>query len=277
MLSGIGNSFQLKKIGIEPVHDLPGVGQNLQDHLLCAVQYENTQAGFTLSHAQWTHNPLLMMKVQMDWFLFKRGWGATSHLEAGAFLKSDSSILHPNIQIHAFPGAVRTNGNEDLEVFLGMQMFVGTLRGKSRGSLKLKSKSPYESPIINPNYLNSEIDSRELIEGIHIARKIFSQKALVKVLGEELQPGSNLNSDHDLQGFIAAKAESSYHPCGTCRMGGAADSTVVDSRSMRVVGLQGLRVVDASVMPSETSGNLNAPVLMIAEKAAHLILGQSLH
>ena len=268
MLSGIGPADHLSEHGIAVVHDLPGVGQNLQDHLELYVQYACTKP-VTLYAVE---NPLVKLKVGIEWFLLKRGWGASAHLEAGAFIRRDASVDHPDLQFHFLPSVVNDHGRKPGTCH-AFQAHVGPMRATSAGEIRLRSASPTDHPLLQPNYLATEQDRLEMRDAVKRAREIFAQAAFDPYRGEEIQPGAGARSDAEIDAFVRARADSAYHPCGTARMG--EDAMAVVDGSLRVRGLEGLRVVDASVMPDIVSGNLNAPVIMIAEKAADMIRGRA--
>eukprot|EP01083_Nonionella_stella_P031573 86461_1 len=267
MLSGIGDPEHLKEIGINPKVSLPGVGQNLQDHLEIYVQFKCTQA-LTLYSALKPHNMALQ---GIQWFLSHSGVCSTSHLESGAFIRSKPGIPHPNIQHHFLPSVINDHGRKPAP-FEAYQAHVGPMRPTSVGWLKLKSNDPFEHPLIQPNYLSTENDREEMRDCIKLTREIFHQDAFAPYRGDELAPGEACQTDEALDAFIREKADSAYHPSCTAKMGTSEDC-VVDPETMRVHNTSGLRVVDASIMPSIVSGNLNAPVIMMAEKAADLIRG----
>ncbi|XP_036593649.1 choline dehydrogenase, mitochondrial isoform X1 [Trichosurus vulpecula] len=268
MLSGIGNADDLKKHGIPVVCNLPGVGQNLQDHLEMYIQQECTQP-ITLYSAQ---KPIRKMAIGLEWLWKFSGWGATAHLETGGFIRSRPGVPHPDIQFHFLPSQVIDHGRvpSQQEAY---QVHVGTMRSMSVGWLKLKSANPMDHPIIEPNYMSTEADIEEFRLSVKLTREIFAQKALEPFRGQELQPGSHVQSDQDIDAFVRAKADSAYHPSCTCKMGQPSDPTAVVDPQARVIGVENLRVVDASIMPSVVSGNLNAPTIMIAEKASDMIRG----
>jgi choline dehydrogenase len=268
MLSGIGDGGHLRAAGVKTVHHLPGVGKNLQDHLELYVQYECTRP-ITLHSV---NNPLYRARVGIEWFLFKTGLGASAHLEAGAFIRSEAGVRHPDLQLHFLPSVVRDHGREpsDRHAF---QAHVGPMRATSVGEIRLRSADPAEHPVIQPNYLATERDRWEMRQAVKLTREIFRQRAFDPYRGPELAPGAGVQSDAEIDAFVRARADSAYHPSCTCRMG-ADEMAVVDAEA-RVRGIAGLRVVDASIMPSIISGNLNAPVIMMAEKASDMILGKS--
>eukprot|EP00057_Strongylocentrotus_purpuratus_P034104 XP_793933.1 PREDICTED: choline dehydrogenase, mitochondrial-like [Strongylocentrotus purpuratus] len=270
MLSGVGNADELKALGIPVVAHLPGVGQNLQDHFQLYVQYTCTKP-ITLYSAQWK-NPLTMIAIGLEWFMFQKGLAATNHVEAGAFIRSRAGVKHPDIHMHFVPSIAHQHGQVPGDCH-GFQIHVNTLRATSRGFIKLKSRDPTEYPIIDPNYLDTESDRRDQRESVKLVREIVAQKAFDEFRGEEVTPGASVQTDSELDAVIRAKGETIYHPVSTCKMGSEEDPMAVVDSNTRVIGLENLRVVDASIMPSICSGNTNATVIMIAEKAADMILG----
>ncbi|MBM3583346.1 MAG: choline dehydrogenase [Alphaproteobacteria bacterium] len=267
MLSGIGNADDLRPLGIPVVHHLPGVGANLQDHLECYVQYACTQP-VTLYPVL---KPLGRLRVGIEWLLFNSGLGASNHFEAGGFIRSRAGVQHPDLQYHFFP-MVKKYYDTEAATGHGFQAHIGPMRSPSRGYLKLRSANPDEHPIIDPRYMSEPADWEEFRAGVRLTREIFAQTAFDPFRGAELQPGPHVTSDADIDAFLRKHAESAYHPCGTCKMG--VDPMAVVDPECRVHGLEALRVVDASIMPSVPSGNLNAPTIMIGEKAADMILGR---
>lgn len=270
MLSGVGNADDLRKLDIPIVQHLPGVGENLQDHLEVYVQQE-CKKPITLYKAQWKF-PHVMIKIGLQWFINQTGDGATAHLEAGGFIRSEPGVEHPNIQYHFLPSTVNDHGRKagDRHAY---QAHVGPMRPTSRGFLKLKSPDPKEHPRIVANYLSTEQDIREMRDSVKLTREIFEQKAFDSYRGPELAPGVHVQSDKDIDEYNRNMADSAYHPSCTCKMGPDTDKMAVVDPSTRVYGIEGLRVVDASIMPSVVSGNLNGPTIMVAEKAADIILG----
>ncbi|OCT58656.1 choline dehydrogenase, mitochondrial [Xenopus laevis] len=268
MLSGIGNADDLKKLGIPVVAHLPGVGQNLQDHLEVYIQQQCLRP-ITLYKAQ---KPMNMIRIGLEWLWRFTGDGATSHLESGGFIRSGPGVEHPDIQFHFLPSQVIDHGrvNPKMEAF---QVHVGTMRATSLGCLKLKSSDPTDPPIIDPKYLSTEKDIVDFRKCVKLSREIFAQKAFDNFRGPEVLPGPNIQSDKEIDAFIRQKSDTAYHPSCTCKMGQPSDSRSVVDPHMKVIGVENLRVVDASIMPSIVSGNLNAPTIMIAEKASDMIKG----
>uniref|UniRef100_A0A3P8V6A5 Choline dehydrogenase n=1 Tax=Cynoglossus semilaevis TaxID=244447 RepID=A0A3P8V6A5_CYNSE len=269
MLSGVGNADDLKQLSIPVVQHLPGVGSNLQDHLELYVQQQCTQP-ITLYKAQ---KPFHMIKIGLEWLTMFTGYGATAHLESGGFIRSRPHVSHPDIQFHFLPSQVIDHGRvaSKIEAY---QVHVGPLRSTSIGWMKLKSTNPLDHPYIQPNYLSTDIDVWEFRECVKLSREIFAQKAFEPFRGLEVQPGSQVQSDSDIDAFVREKADTAYHPSCTCKMGSPSDPMAVVDPNTQVLGLEHLRVVDASIMPSIVSGNLNAPTIMIAEKVADLIRGR---
>lgn len=268
LLSGIGDKDYLQRFGIPVIAHLPGVGQNLQDHLDVNVQYKCNQP--VTAYAQ-VANPLSVIGIGLQYVLFGTGPGRSQGLEAGAFVKSRPEVEVPDLQMHLFNAPFSDHGRKQLKMHaFGLHMCA--LRPESRGFIALKSTDPNAAPLIQPNYLSSQTDRRTLREAVKIARKIVSQEAMATYRGEELNPGKDVKSDDEIDDFVKRTAITIYHPVGTAKMGND-EMSVVDS-SLRVRGIQGLRVVDASVMPTLVGGNTNAPTIMIAEKASDLILGK---
>lgn len=266
LLSGIGEGDYLKKFDLPVVQDLPGVGQNLQDHLDCTVIHECTQP-ITL-HSQ--TNPLRAMMTGLQYAFFKSGLGATQGLEAGGFLKTRRELETPDIQLHFVAAVMRDHAREKSDRH-GFTVHVCQLRPESRGFVALRSTDPSDHALIQPNYLMAELDRQIMRDGVIMVRDILSQPAMVPYRGPEIWPGEAVQGDEAVDRWIRKTAETIYHPVGTAKMG-TDDMAVVDGRA-RVHGVDGLRVVDASVMPTLVGGNTNAPVIMIAEKISDDILG----
>ncbi len=270
-LSGVGRPAELARHGIAVTQALPGVGENLQDHLEFYFQLACTQP-ITLYSSL---GPLAKARIGLRWLLAKDGLGATNHFEVGGFIRSRAGVRYPDIQYHFLSLAISYDGSRKVRRH-GFQAHVGPMRSKSRGWVKLRSADARDRPRILFNYMSHPDDWAEMRAGVRLTREIFAQSAFEPFRGEELAPGSAVISDEQIDGFIRDHVESAYHPCGTCRMGDPTDPmTVVDSEA-RVIGLGQLRVVDSSIMPSITTGNLNAPTIMLAEKAADHILGNPL-
>ncbi|XP_072277045.1 choline dehydrogenase, mitochondrial [Pyxicephalus adspersus] len=269
MLSGIGNASELTKLGIPVIADLPGVGQNLQDHLEVYIQQMCTKP-ITLYAAQ---KPLKMLKIGLEWMWKFTGDGATAHLETGGFIRSAPGVEHPDVQFHFLPSQVIDHGRVSPKIE-AYQVHVGTMRATSVGWLKLRSTDPKDHPIINPNYLSTVKDVVDFRQCVKLSREIFAQKAFDEFRGPEILPGPSVQTDEAIDAFIRQKADTAYHPSCTCKMGQPADTGAVVDPETKVIGVEHLRVVDASIMPSIVSGNLNAPTIMIAEKASDIILGK---
>jgi choline dehydrogenase len=268
MLSGVGDAETLRRFDIAPVADLKGVGKNLQDHLDCSIQYECSQPITLYSQS----NPLNAMKTGLQYMLFGTGLATGQGLESGAFLKSRPDLETPDLQFHFIATLMfdHTRVKADRHGFMA---HVCQLRPQSRGYISLKSADPLVAPLIQPNYLEAEEDRRAMREGVKLAREVFAQTAFDPYRGPELMPGAHVTKDEQIDAFIRKTAETIYHPVGSAKMGTDGES-VVDPQ-LKVHGLEGLRVVDASVMPALVSGNTNAPTIMIAEKASDMILGKA--
>ncbi|MVI60967.1 choline dehydrogenase, partial [Staphylococcus aureus] len=263
-LSGIGDSEHLKSLGIEPRIHLPGVGENFEDHLEVYIQHAASQP----VSEQPSLNPLKMPFIGLQWIFSRTGPAATNHFEGGGFVRSNDDVKYPNLMFHFLPLAVRYDG-EKAETKHGFQVHVGPMYSNSRGSLKIKSTDPFEHPDFVFNYLSTEEDKREWVEAIRVARNILSQPALAPYNDGEISPGPEVQTDEEILDWVRRDAETALHPSCSAKMGPASDPmAVVDPLTMKVHGMENLRVVDASVMPTTTNGNIHAPVLMIAEKAA---------
>lgn len=265
MHSGLGPADHLRAFGIEVIEDLPGVGANLQDHLEVYVQYACRQP-VTLYPAT---RPWRRAGIGLRWLLRRDGLGASNHFEAGGFVRSRAGVRYPDLQYHFLPLAISYDGRSAADGH-GYQAHVGPMRPQSRGHIRLRSADPRQSPAIVFNYLAEPRDREEMRRAVRLTREIMEQAPLGPYRGEALSPNdADLANDDALDGWIRRKAESAYHPCGTCRMGG--DTQAVVDTNARVHGIEGLRVVDASIMPRIISGNLNAPTIMLAEKLADSI------
>ena len=270
-LSGIGPAAELNSHGIPVQHDLPGVGENLQDHLEFYFQVAVRQPITLYASMGLVAKGLIGAR----WLLFRDGLGATNHFESCGFIRSRAGISYPDIQYHFLPLAMSYDG-ASLATEHGMQAHVGPMRSKSRGWVRLASADPQQKPKILFNYLSHPDDWIEMRACVRLTREIFAQPAFAPYRGREIQPGEDVTSDAAIDDFIRAKVESAYHPSGTCKMGSRQDPTAVVDPETRVIGIESLRVVDSSIMPSVTTGNLNAPTIMIGEKAADHILGRAM-
>jgi choline dehydrogenase len=270
-LSGIGPAAELQRHGIAVVHDLPGVGENLQDHLEFYFQIEATKPVTLYS----SMNPLAKAMIGLRWLLRRDGLGATNHFESCGFIRSRAGIRYPDIQYHFLPLAVTYDG-KSMANGHGFQAHVGPMRSKSRGHIRLRSADPAEKPEILFNYMSHPDDWEEMRACVRLTREIFSQDAFAPYRGRELQPGADVVTDEAIDAFVRDKVESAYHPSCTCKIGSDSDPMAVVDARLRVRGVDGLRVVDSSVMPSVTTGNLNAPTIMIGEKGADHILGNAM-
>jgi len=265
-VSGIGNEQHLRSVGITPVHHLPGVGENLQDHLEVYVQHACKQPVSLNPLMKFWKRPF----IGLAW-LFRKGPGASNHFEAGGFIRSNDTVKYPNLMFHFLPIAVRYDGTAPAGGH-GYQVHIGPMYSNSRGSLKVTSGDVRDKPAFTFNYLSTPEDRQEWVEAIASARKILNQPAFAEFSSGEISPGPDVATDEQVLEWVRKDGETAYHPSCTCRMG-VDEMSVVDPTSMRVRGMEGLRVVDASVMPYVTNGNIYAPVMMLAEKAADLILG----
>ncbi|MGX5207627.1 choline dehydrogenase [Streptomyces violaceus] len=266
-LSGVGNAAELRALGIDVVHDLPGVGENLQDHLEVYIQYACKRPVSMQPYLAKWRAPF----IGLQW-LFRTGPAATNHFEAGGFVRGNEDVPYPNLMFHFLPVAVRYDGSVPAGGH-GYQVHVGPMYSDAIGSVKIKSRDPAEHPALRFNYLSTEQDRREWVEAVRVARELLNQPAMAPYNAGEVSPGPSVGTDEEILAWVAKDGETALHPSCTCKMG-TDEMAVVDPASMRVHGVEGLRVVDASVMPYITNGNIYAPVMMIAEKAADLILGK---
>jgi choline dehydrogenase len=264
-LSGVGNAAELEALGVDVVADLPGVGENLQDHLEAYVQHACTQPVSEQPSLKKWKRPF----IGAEWLFFRSGPGATNHFEAGGFIRSNEDVAHPNLMFHFLPLAIRYDGSAPAAAH-GYQVHVGPMYSDARGSVKIVSTDPRMHPALRFNYLSTDQDRREWVEAIRCVRAILGQPAFAPFDGGELSPGPAVETDEQILDWVARDGETALHPSCTCAMG-----SVVDPETMRVYGVDGLRVVDASVFPYVTNGNIYAPVMMVAEKAADLIRGDT--
>ena len=266
-LSGIGPGAELQSFGIPVVQHRLGVGENLQDHLEFYFQVACLQP-ITLYAAT---KLIVKARIGVRWLLLRDGLGATNHFESGGFIRSRPGVRWPDIQYHFLPlaasydGSIRQRGH-------GFQAHVGPMRSKSRGWVRLGSPDPQRKPHILFNYMSHVDDWVDMRACVRLTREIFAQPVFVPYRGKEIQPGDHITTDAEIDAFVRDKVESAYHPCGTCRMGRIDDPMAVVDENTRVIGIEGLCVVDSSIMPTITTGNLNAPTIMIAEKASDHIL-----
>jgi choline dehydrogenase len=268
-LSGVGPAQELRALDIPVVADRPGVGENLQDHLEFYFQVASKKP-ITLYGQTGLFSRGL---IGLHWLLRGRGHGATNHFETGGFIRSRAGVRYPDIQYHFLPLAVTYDG-ANLASEHGFQAHVGPLRSNSRGWVRLKSADPRDHPRIQFNYMSDADDWTEMRACVRLTREIFAQAAFDPYRGREIRPGAEIVDDDGIDSFVRRHVESAYHPCGTCKMGASDDPMAVVDPHARAIGLEALRIVDSSIMPSVTSGNLNAPTIMIGEKAADIILGR---
>jgi choline dehydrogenase len=267
-LSGVGPGAELSALGIPVVRDLPGVGENLQDHLEFYFQVASLEPVTLYS----VMNPWSKALIGARWLLRHDGLGATNHFETCGFIRSHAGIAYPDIQYHFLPMAVSYDGSNQATQH-GFQAHVGPMRSKSRGSVTLVSTDAREAPRIRFNYMSHPEDWAEVRACVRLTREIFAQPAFNRYRGQEMQPGAAVQTDEQIDAFIREKIETAYHPSCSCKMGANSDPAAVVDPQARVIGLEGLRVVDSSIMPAITNGNLNAPTIMIAEKVSDLIRG----
>ena len=268
-LSGVGNAAYLNSIGVTPIHDLPGVGENLQDHLEVYVQHSCKQPVSLNPNLAFWRRPFIGAR----WLFLRSGPGASNHFEAGGFARSNEDVAYPNLMFHFLPIAVRYDGTAP-EGGHGYQVHIGPMYSDARGCVRITSADPKSAPSILFNYLSTEQDKREWVEAIRTARAIMKQAAFSEYNSGEISPGASVATDEEILEWVRQDGETAYHPSCTNKMG-TDEMAVVDPLTMKVRGLEGIRVVDASVMPYVTNGNIYAPVMMIAEKAADLILGNA--
>jgi len=270
-LSGIGDCELLRRHGIEVVHHLPGVGENLQDHPEIHIQWECKQPITLYKHMNLFSKSL----IGAQWLFFKTGLGATNHFESCAFIRHKAGIKYPNLEFHFMAGAIQYDGKSTAKGH-GFQVLCAVSRPKSRGYVRLKSADARAAPAILYNFFDQAHDWEEMRAGLRLIREIIGMPAMKPFAGSEIRPGKDVVSDEDIDQYIRDKTQSAYHPCSTCRMGSPEDSMAVVDPNCRVIGLQSLRVVDSSIIPLVTMGNINAPSIMIGEKGSDHILGKQL-
>ncbi len=268
-LSGVGNASELQTLGIPVVHDLPDVGEHMQDHLEVYVQHSCTQPVSLQPNLQLWRRPF----IGLQW-LFHKGPGASNHFESGGFARSNDDVQYPNLMFHFLPIAVRYDGSAPAGGH-GYQVHIGPMYSNSEGSVKIRSTDPTEKPALRFNYLSTEQDRREWVEAIRTARSILRQPGFAPYDGGEISPGPDVETDEQILDWVRNDGETALHPSCTARMGAQGEGSVVDPLTMKVWGVDGVRVCDASAMPYVTNGNIYAPVMMMAEKAADLILGNT--
>jgi choline dehydrogenase len=267
-LSGVGNARELGAIGVRALHDLPGVGENLQDHLKVFVQFASKLPVSVAPALKWRNRP----RVGLQWLLFRSGPGATNHFECGGFVRSNADVAYPNLMFHFLPAAIGYAGTAPHDH--GYLVHVGPTHSDARGSVKVVSTNPRAHPALRFNYLSTEQDRREWVEAVRCAREILTRPAFDPFNDGEISPGASVETPEQILGWVANHGGTALHPSCSCKMGIGADA-VIDPTSMRVHGLERLHVVDASAMPYVTNGNIVAAVVMLAEKAADLILGNA--
>jgi len=268
-LSGVGNADELRALGISPVADVKGVGEHLQDHLEVYIQYASKLPVSIAPGLKYHNRP----KLAADWLFFRKGLGATNHFEAGGFVRSNDGVDYPNLMFHFLPIAIRYDGTSPIEGH-GYQVHIGPMYSDARGTIKITSTDPMVKPALRFNYLSTDQDRREWVESIRVARHILGQSAMDPFNDGEISPGPGVETDEEILDWVRQDAETALHPSCTARMG-VDDLSVLDPHTMGVHGIRGLRVVDASAMPYVTNGNIYAPVMMLAEKAADLIAGNT--
>ncbi|MEK7426364.1 MAG: choline dehydrogenase [Actinomycetota bacterium] len=269
-LSGVGNAAELEPLGVPIVHDLAAVGEHMQDHLEVYVQHSCKQPVSLQPSLKMWKRPF----IGAEWLFLRKGPGASNHFESGGFARSNDDVAYPNLMFHFLPIAVRYDGTAPAGGH-GYQVHIGPMYSNSRGSVKITSTDPQVHPALRFNYISTPEDRREWVEAIRIARNILGQPAMDPYNGGEISPGPAAATDEQILEWVRKDGETALHPSCTCRMGAADDDSVVDPLTMKVHGLEGVRVVDASAMRYVTNGNIYAPVMMIAEKSADLILGNT--
>ena len=269
LLSGVGGGDQLRGLGLRVIAVLPGVGENLHDHPDVTIQQACTQPVSLYRSLK----PLAKLRIGLRWFLFHSGPGATNHFEAGAFIRTREGIEHPDLQLSFLPLAIDADTLQSIRSYPedGYQTHADLLRPLSRGRLTLRTAEPADAPRILLNYLREREDRDGLRRAVKLVREVHAQGAFAPFRGRELAPGAAVRTDDEIDAWVRATAETAYHPVGTCKMGPEGGPMAVVDPLCKVYGVEGLRVVDASVMPSIVSGNTNAPTIMIAEKASDMI------
>jgi choline dehydrogenase len=271
MLSGVGDADHLAEFNIPLVNHLPGVGQNLEDHLVVPIQYSSRKP---VSVARQLNNPLKRWGIALRWLLLKSGLGTTNFCETGCFFKSSDDVPYANMQHEFYALCAGIGASESVYPSEGFMFSMGIMRPASRGRVKLLSANPAQAPSIRFNYLEAESDRREIIDGVRRTREMAHQRAWDEFRGEELTPGPQIQTDAEILAWIRSEGSAEFHPCSTCRMG--VDKMAVTDAAGRLYGVEGLRVIDASVMPNSVTANLHAPVMMMAEKLADAVAGKQM-
>jgi choline dehydrogenase len=268
-LSGIGDANHLRSTGVPVAAHVPGVGEHLQDHLEVYIQYRSIKPVSMAPMTQKWRQPF----IGAQWLFARSGPGATNHFEGGGFARSNEDVDYPNLMFHFLPLAIRYDGSQPSEGH-GYQVHIGPMYSDARGSVRIRSNDPRTKPALRFNYLSTDQDRREWVEAIRVARDILNQPALAEYNGGEISPGPDVSTDEEILDWVRRDGETALHPSCTARMG-TDELSVLDPTTMRVHGVNGVRVVDASSMPYVTNGNIYAPVMMVAEKAADLIAGNT--
>ncbi|MDQ6935875.1 MAG: GMC oxidoreductase, partial [Actinomycetota bacterium] len=272
-LSGVGDKALLERHGLDVVHHLPGVGENLQDHLEVYIQYASKQPVSIAPGLRYRERP----KIGYQWLVHRSGLGASNHFEGGGFARGNDLVDYPNLMFHFLPVAIRYDGTQPAGLkpgAHGYQVHIGPMYADTRGWVRIRSTDPKVHPSMQFNYLSTENDRREWVEAVRVARDILNQPAFAVFNDGELSPGASVGTDEEILQWVREDAETALHPSCTAMMG-TGDLAVTDPTSMRVHGTEGLRVIDASVFPYVTNGNIYAPVMMVAEKAADLVAGNT--
>jgi len=272
-LSGVGDQSLLRSVGVPVVHHLPGVGENLQDHLEVYIQYASKQPVSIAPGLAWHQRP----KIAFQWLFQRKGLGATNHFEGGGFCRSNEDVDWPNLMFHFLPIAIRYDGSQPEGLGKGehgYQVHIGPMYADTRGWVRIRSTDPRQHPSMQFNYLSTPTDRKEWVEAIRVARDILNQPAFAPYNAGEISPGPRVETDEEILDWVRKDAETALHPSCTAAMG-VGEMSVTDPTTMKVRGTEGLRVADASVFPYVTNGNIYAPVMMVAEKAADLIAGNT--
>ena len=268
-MSGIGPAKVLREAGIDVIHELPGVGENLHDHLESVIQYETKQPISLNRHM----GPISKLFIGMRWMLFKSGLGATNHFESTGFIRTHAGLKWPNVQFHFLPAVVRYDGKDNSGPH-GYQIHFGINKLRSRGSVRAKSRNPLEKPTIVMNHFQDQRDIDDYRMAFRLTREIGMQPAFDLYREREIDPGEKVHSDDEIDAWVRENVETAYHPTCTCKIGAEDDPMAVVDTKCKVMGIGGLRIVDSSIFPSVPNGNTNAPTIMVGEKAADIIRGK---